>query len=253
MRPRLVSVWRRRALAALAAGALVVAACSGDDDTAESAPPDPTPAAADAASAASGTTVRFSTADNQQLEGSLLGEGARGVVLAHMRGRDRSTWQPFAELAAGQGYHVLTFDFRGYGGSTGDRDTELPIDIAAAVGFLESQGAERVVVMGASMGGTAAINAATDLDLAGVVSLSAPANFQGIAARDVIDQVTEAVLLISAEDDEPYATAATDMAALAQVSQLQMFEGTAHGTNLFTTHDAALNQLLFAFLTNRMS
>ena len=69
---------------------------------------------------------------------TVIRTGPRGLVLAHMRSRDRSTWDAFATAAAAEGIHVLTFDFRGYGASTGARDTALDTDLAAAVELLRS-------------------------------------------------------------------------------------------------------------------
>ena len=127
---------RRRSLLAVGAVLLLIAAgCSGDDaeDAIDAAPTatdvvegEPTPDVAT-------EVVRFTTDDGEQLEATVYGDGPRGVVLAHMRSRDRSTWDGFARAAAAEGLHVLAFDFRGYGGSSGERDTALDTDILAAV------------------------------------------------------------------------------------------------------------------------
>ncbi len=164
-----------------------------------------------------------------------------------MRGADRSTWEPFAATAAGNGFRVLTFDFRGYGGSDGERDTMLDVDLTAAVEHLQREGSESVMVMGASMGGTAAINVASKLDLAGAASLSAPAEFQGIPALDVADDVDEPLLLVVAEDDEPYAGAGVSISAAAPDGRLEILDGGAHGTNLFADHPNDLTMELLAF------
>ena len=248
---------RRRSLLAVGAVLLLVAgACSGDDDTAES--PDPTSTPTDVVEAeptpAVGTeVVRFTTSDGEQLEGTAYGTGPRGLVLAHMRSRDRSTWDAFATAAAAEGIHVLTFDFRGYGASTGARDTALDTDLAAAVELLRSRGATRIVVAGASMGGTAAINVAARLDLAGVVSLSAPADFGALPALDVAADVGEPMLIVTAEGDQPYADTAVALAEAAPVSQLQILGGRAHGTNLFADHDLVLTESMLSFIVDRLN
>ena len=256
----------------LLAVALVAGACSGDDDTTspdttspDTTEPDgtPTTGASEVDGDASVATtlpanngdfesedVQFRTPDGVLLEGTMFtpgNDGSGSMVLAHMRGADRSTWEPFAELAAGDGFRVLTFDFRGYGGSDGERDTLLDVDLTAAVEHLQREGAERIVVVGASMGGTATINVASRLDLAGAASLSAPAEFQGLPALDVAADVEEPLLLIVAEDDQPYAGAAESISQVAPDNQLEVLDGGAHGTNLFSDHPDDLTVALLSF------
>ena len=231
--------------------ALVAGACSGDDDSATSADTalsaTPVPST-EAATSADVEVTEFSTPDEVLLEGTLYGEGPDGIVLAHMRGTDRSTWAPFAEEAAAAGFRVLTFDFRGYGGSEGERDTLLDVDLTAAVDHLERHGVESVVVMGASMGGTAAVNVASKLDLAGIVALSAPAGFQGLSALDVASNVEEPAMFIAAADDQPYADDAAAMAAAAaDTRRLNIVDGRAHGTTLFADHPDDMNGWLLGF------
>ena len=246
---------RRRSLLAVGAVLLLIAAgCSGDDaeDAIDAAPTatdvvegEPTPDVAT-------EVVRFTTDDGEQLEATVYGDGPRGVVLAHMRSRDRSTWDGFARAAAAEGLHVLAFDFRGYGGSSGERDTALDTDILAAVDVLASRGSTRSVVAGASMGATAAINVASRAELAGVVSLSAPADFGALQALDVAGDVGEPILIVTAEGDQPYADTAVALAEAAPVSQLQILGGRAHGTNLFADHDAVLTASMLSFIIDRL-
>ncbi|MFV2040083.1 MAG: alpha/beta hydrolase [Acidimicrobiales bacterium] len=185
------------------------------------------------------------------LAGAVFGEGDVGIVLAHMRGRDKTTWYAFARNAAQAGYRALAFDFRGYGESTGERDTDLDVDLIAAVEYLRSEGITSTVVMGASMGATATVNVASRLELAAAVSLSAPGEFLGLPAIDVADDISEPLLLVVAENDQPYADAAVEIDARAPITQLQMFAGNAHGTNLFAEYDTQLTMLLLDFVSAR--
>jgi fermentation-respiration switch protein FrsA (DUF1100 family) len=61
------------------------------------------------------------------------------------------------------GYNVLMFDFRGHGGSEGQRVSmgyHERLDLLGAVDYLRSRGIDRVGVLGFSMGGAVAISAA---------------------------------------------------------------------------------------------
>ncbi len=259
---------RRAAAAVVAAGALVVGACSDSAEPtdpaavpAATASPDVTPASPAAGTAVAapsaapmapkGTAVRFPTPDGQDLAGTLFGEGPTGVVLAHMRGRDQGTWAAFATDAAAAGHRVLTFDFRGYGQSSGTRDTELATDLRAAIDLMAAEDVNRIVVIGASMGATAAVNVASEAELAGVVSLSAPANFMGLEAAGVASQVGEPLLVVAAEDDAPYADDARAIAEAAPLPTLEILPGVSHGTNLFADHGEALTELLLEFIASR--
>jgi pimeloyl-ACP methyl ester carboxylesterase len=85
-----------------------------------------------------------------------------------------------AEALADGGYDVLTYDARGHGTSEGEStlgDYEQH-DVAAAV-KLARERTHDVVLVGASMGAIAALRyAATDPDLAGVVTVSCPSQWR---------------------------------------------------------------------------
>jgi alpha-beta hydrolase superfamily lysophospholipase len=69
---------------------------------------------------------------------------------------------PLARAFARRGYQVLAFDFAGFGDSErGPGDDRVDIDVAAAAEQLRRRGADRIVLIGSSMGGTAVLAAAT--------------------------------------------------------------------------------------------
>ncbi|HVM39135.1 MAG TPA: alpha/beta hydrolase, partial [Acidimicrobiia bacterium] len=101
------------------------------------------------------------------------------VVVAHgfTASKDERDVVALAEALAADGHLVFTFDGRGHGRSEGLctlGDLER-LDVAAVAGLAQAE-AERVVVVGASMGAVAVIGyAATRPDIAGVVAVSPPA------------------------------------------------------------------------------
>jgi pimeloyl-ACP methyl ester carboxylesterase len=107
--------------------------------------------------------VRNRTAAGAVLAGVVMGRGRSGIAFAHGRGGDLCEWLPYARRFARQGYRVLAFDFAGFGDSRpgSGADARLDTDVVAAAGQLRRLGAEKIVLVGSSMGGTAALAAAT--------------------------------------------------------------------------------------------
>jgi pimeloyl-ACP methyl ester carboxylesterase len=143
-----------------------------------------------AASTAGSREITFESSDGVTLAGRLFGpaEGSAGVVLAHMSPSDQSAWYFFADRLGRRGYRVLTFNFRGYcpGGDAGCSDGEknppaIWQDVEGAVEALRSEGATRIGLVGASMGGTASLVVASKegkgVDV--VITLSAPPALRG--------------------------------------------------------------------------
>lgn len=201
--------------------ALLVAGCGSDSG------PDP-----------GGTRVTFDTEDGVQLSGRLFGSGDVAVVLSHMRPADQKSWWPFARVLADRGYQALAFDFRGYGDSGGKLQIDyLDRDVQAAVDFLQSQGASRVFLIGASMGGTASLKVASRQEVAGVVTLSAPPLIEGLDAREDIKQVSAPKLFIAArEDTQGFYARSVDLfnQTAPEPRERQIVEGSAHGTDLLS-------------------
>jgi pimeloyl-ACP methyl ester carboxylesterase len=132
---------------------------------------------------AEGRAVRFTTADGVTLWGWYVppSEG-KAVILRHGSGSTASAVVPHARVLVDHGYGVLLTDARGHGQSEGtamDFGWHGDADTAAAVDFLVGQpevDADRIAVVGMSMGGEEAIGAAgSDERIAAVVAEGATA------------------------------------------------------------------------------
>jgi pimeloyl-ACP methyl ester carboxylesterase len=195
-------------------------------------------------------SVTFPSTDGVTLSGHVFGEGRRGIVLAHMYPADQSSWYSTARELAGRGYLVLTFDFRGYGTSTGSKEIDrIDQDMNAALAEIRSLGAQKVGFLGASMGGTAALIVAAAEPVDVVVALSAPVEFEGLSARDAVTRVRPPKLFVAAEDDEGAQGARDLYRAAPEPRELELVPGQAHGTNLIVGPGAdEVKARVFAFL-----
>lgn len=194
--------------------------------------------------------VTFESIDGVRLQGTLFGSGERGVILAHMYPADQQSWFPMARMLAGKGYRVLTFDFRGYGKSGGKKViSEIDRDLLGAYRFLAPK-VKEVFLMGASMGGTAAIRVAAREKVAGVVSLSAPVAFRGLSAREAIVRVRAPCLFVAAKGNRSAAQSAERLHALAQgPKRLLVVPGPEHGTNILKGPSGPeVREAIFQFL-----
>jgi len=222
--------------------ALLAAGCSSSSSTVTSAnTPAPT--------GSEPTVVQIATPDGESLAADVVGSpgSTTTVVLAHMRGADRSTWDPIIDDLISAGYSTLAFDFRGYGDSTGDRDTGLDIDLAAAVASARADGATTVVIIGASMGGTAVLAGGADLGVDGVVAISAPSEFLGLDGTGGASRLQVPLLLIDSKDDKPYVDQLSTIGD-ATGANLVVFSGSAHGTAIFATHDSEITSAILTFI-----
>jgi len=201
-------------------------------------------------------TVTFTTQDNVRLAGTLFGEGEFAVILAHMgmTGVDQTSWHPFARLLAERGFTALTFDFRGIGQSEGyTQYNYLVYDVYAAIQFLNDRGYEKIVCIGASMGGTSCMRAALDRNLAGLgVLASTLSNGDPTeVSRSELQQLTLPKVFAYAQSD--FVLVITDMRFMSERAPepklVQVFPGSAHGTNIFNTESGSqLTDLLVNFL-----
>jgi pimeloyl-ACP methyl ester carboxylesterase len=157
----------------------------------------------------------------QTLAGRLFGSGKTGIVLSHMgpANSDQTAWWPMAAQLARHGYLVLTYDYRGIcpggvaGCSTGAVNSEnVSADVSAAVAFIRSRGARRIVVGGASIGAMGSMDVASRKeDVDGLISVSGvevagPFNLD----QAVLRRISCPKLFVAGEFDREAADSARD-------------------------------------------
>ena len=199
----------------------------------------------------------MTTLDDVKLSATLFGTGKLAVILAHQgtEGTDQQSWQPFARWIADKGFAALTIDFRGRGQSEGTLyQSLLSLDVDAAIQFLRDRGYERIVCMGASMGGTACLRGALDNNLAGLVVIASPTTLSGSTTvnSSEFSKLALPKLYVCTEHDR-YALVIEHTQLMFELSpepkQVKWFPGTAHGTELFETEYAdEFRDLLTGFL-----
>lgn len=178
------------------------------------------------------------------------------VVLLHMYGSDRSAWAPMRDPLYAEGIATLALDMRGHGESVDeagelaarmhDRDPELfnamHADVAAAVAWLESReyAAERIGIMGASIGCSVAIRAAlADQRLAAVAMLTPGTDYLGVdTLADLQGWDDRPLLLVSSHEEAARGATALDASLRERdpwlVPDLVLLDGTGiHGTKMF--------------------
>ena len=187
-------------------------------------------------------TVYFRTQDGGRVYADVYGSGVDAVILAHGGRFDKESWAGEAQSLVKAGYRVLAIDFRGYGKSRGPASADpmsapLQNDVLAAVRYLRKEGATRVSVVGASMGGFAAGNAAA---MAKPGEIDALVLLGARAGRDP-QKIACPKLFIVARDDAdgsgekrlPGIQASYD--ASPQPKQILVLDGSAHAQFLFGT------------------
>ena len=162
--------------------------------------------------------VRFFTSGHVQLSGLLFGHGKTMVICSHMVRTSKDIWveSGIPQRLAVLGYQVLAYDFRGYGDSAGSADAStLDVDLCAAEDFAHQQGATKIVLLGASTGGTASLKVAAGEQVTAVLSLSGPQEFCVSVSDDEVKAIKAPKLFLASEEDDSFVTDARHMYAIA--------------------------------------
>jgi pimeloyl-ACP methyl ester carboxylesterase len=108
--------------------------------------------------------LRLDTEGGKHADALIVGTGGTGIVFANQSGETVCSWKPWADLMAQKGFRALVFE---YSGDYADKD------VLAGIDALRKKGVQKVLLVGASMGGTAVLGAAAKAQppVAGVVSL----------------------------------------------------------------------------------
>jgi pimeloyl-ACP methyl ester carboxylesterase len=179
--------------------------------------------------------VSFRATDGVPLHGVLLGSGPNAVVLSHEFRASLCNWLPFAQTLAQRGYRVLAYDSRPIASPA--TTAHLERDVAGAVRELLRRGVTRVIVGGASAGGTAALTAAALIPrpaVAGVVVLSSPRQFGGMDAETAARRVTAPSFFGVGQRDSGFVDEVRKLyaASAAKRKRLLVVPSSGHGTDL---------------------
>lgn len=157
-----------------------------------------------------GQPVRFGLDGATNLGGVVVGNGKTAVLLAHERRKTLCMWASYAMELTRSGYRVLAIDLPGSASSQAARGVSLDDAVIAGVALLRGQGAQRVLLVGASMGGTAVVAAAVKIapPVAGVVSLSGPERFNDLDAVGAAPRLAVPALYAACRSDGDFATSA---------------------------------------------
>ena len=194
--------------------------------------------------------VFFRAADGVRLAGNVLGRGRVGIVFAHQVAGDRCQWSSFARELSAKGYRALVFDMRGYGASGGVANVSPQLDVIGAAAELRRRGAKKIVLIGASMGGTGVVAAAPTIRpaVSGVVELSAPTGFGSANALAAVKKLKRPALFIAGRDDGEFASATRALykAAATKDKKLYIAPSSWHGVDLLAI--PPVKKLVLAFL-----
>src|SRR6266545_5054314 len=178
------------------------------------------------------------TADRVRLYAIEAGAGSTTAVLAHQGQSNLCDTLDYAKTLLASGLRIIAFDFRGNGLSQRPARNVLALgrDLAAAVAEAHAEGAEHVFLIGASMGGAAAVQNSAGLPVAGIVSLSGTRLWPGFGINEPGPSALRAPLLyLGSRDDSnaPLKEALTVVrTAASRDKRSLLYPGALHGWQL---------------------
>jgi pimeloyl-ACP methyl ester carboxylesterase len=188
-------------------------------------------------------SISFPTQDGGMIVADLYGKGDRAVVLAHGGRFNKESWKNQAQTLAASGFRAIAIEYR-------SAEEGRRFDILAAVHYLRNNGAKSVSVVGASMGGDYAAEAA-EAEPAAIDRLVLLAS----GAYTPLIKMKGPKLFILARDDAnaegprlPKIQAQYEKAA--QPKKFVLLDGSAHAQFLFeTAQGERVMQEILRFLT----
>lgn len=203
----------------------------------------------------------ISAADGRVLQATFFVAAQRpapGILLIHMEGQNRHSWDDLARALQRAGYAVLSFDLRGSGDTGGIVDwTRAPGDVADALKLMREMpdiSLSPIAIVGAGIGANLGLNACAELSTcATVVLLSPGVDYAGITTAEGMARLgTRPVLMISGDNDgnNPADSILLDGMAAGE-HQLLIYPGAGHGTEILTTQPG-LGDLIVEWMLARI-
>lgn len=205
-------------LLVLAVAAAGMAGCSGGSKRADatvtpSISPSISARCISPTSAAAKQIVHYAAADGEEVEAYVAGpaagkhvssSGTVGIVIVHESNQDLCDSKSWAMAFSGLGYLAIAPTVDGF---------DLAGEVEASVAYLRQHGAKQVVLLGASMGGTAVLLTAVELKppVQAVVSVSGPSAYSSMDALSAVPKLTVPVFYSAGELDTDFAFDETNL------------------------------------------
>ncbi|NNM46699.1 dienelactone hydrolase family protein [Knoellia koreensis] len=233
----------KRLAAVLAAVVVLLAACGGSGDPASgptrSTPtPLPTPTVTSIQDRCKvpfdgGELISLDGPDGSVVTGASIGDGETAAVYLHQTAPSGFCgWVSYAGWAAGKGVRGVLIDLCGWGKSQckGAFAEDPTAQVKLAVDWTRQQGAKRVTIVGASLGGATALAAGGKAGADGVVDLSGPFSYQGLpTAAEATPAITVPLLIAMATTDLEMEPAKVEAALKASPAKQKRYVATESG------------------------
>ncbi len=220
-----------------------------------------------AVSFAENKEISFTAADGFALKGTfyLARTPGPGLLLLHQCNADRQIYDHLANMLSTAGYNVLTFDFRGFGGSKAGEYSDftaqrqkimdsMPGDVDTALNFLTSQSGVNSRVLGI-VASSCAVNQGIHAsqrhpEIRTLVLLSGGTDAQGEAY--IKDSPKIPILGAASEEDTDSAAAIKKLVGLSpnRDSQLEMFKDAGHAASMFAKQPDLEADIVIWFRSN---
>jgi pimeloyl-ACP methyl ester carboxylesterase len=177
-----------------------------------------------------------------------------GVILLHMLGSDRSSWDDYARQLTSAGYAVFALDMRGHGDTGGAVDWNLAgNDIQQVWNNLSTKkniDPDRMALVGASIGANMALAAGSnEAGVRTVVLLSPGLDYAGVTTEAAMVAYGDRPVLIVASQEDTYA--ANSSRSLEEVAigeaRLVKYQNAGHGTHMLAS-ETGLGELIIEWL-----
>ena len=231
-------------------GFLLTSACAPNSPTEipTSIPASPTPTPAS-------QQIIFTTPDGASLEGIVRGSGDVAVIFSVM-GNCKRGWEDMADLVAQNGMTALTYQWRGcmdLGGVDEDEIQKFVDDLRGAITFMREQGAKKIILVGASLGGCASAKLTVESQAAGLVVVASPPEISQwgftIESGDMDSDIPKLFITAKEDDTVPVELTQELYNLAAEPREWQTYPGTTHGTDLFDTqHKGEFQQRILEFI-----
>jgi pimeloyl-ACP methyl ester carboxylesterase len=200
-------------------------------------------------------------ADYYALPDSMVSEdGAPAVLLLHMIGARRESWEPLIVPLQASGYQILAPDMRGFGETGGAQDYPLAQEDAGLwldwLSVQDGVDSSAIGIVGASIGANYALLVCAETDsCVTAVALSPGLDYRGVQPESAFAAglADRSVLLLGSWND---GASARDVFTLAAAGRgeigMRMYPGSAHGTALFSTEGQPVIDLIVNWLNENL-